>query len=177
MVLVLGLSGNCLAELYMEFVPYESINDIKARYPNATFTKISPAWAKESDAMYSMEGAGIPGKIVFRLFYDVRFFQEFCATRENEIKSKFCESKLSNPENMMLLEMVRFIPDKKISTKSIISKYGKPKYSTDENFNVFAEWDKRKISALLSEDKKFVNHIDYSFTEAEINRAVNKVSQ
>lgn len=169
---VFGLTSSCFSEIYKDFMPYDTLKEIKARYPNATFTQISPAWAKEKDVMYALEGTGMPGKVVLMLIDDHEFFQELCSTRDSGEKNAFCESKLSDPEHMIWLNSTRWIPRDKIPLKKLIEKYGKPTFKTDEDFNSYAEWKKRNIGALLTDDKKFAKHINFDFTTDEFKKAL-----
>lgn len=171
LIFIFGLSVNSFAELFMNFQPYESLSEIKAKYPNATFTKINPAWAKENDIMFSLTGEGLGGKIVLQLFDDREFFQELC--EPPDVKQKdICVNRFNDPENMYILSMVRWIPFSKISIEKLTSKYGKPKFKTDEQFNNYAFWQNKKIFALLNDTKTIVSHIDYYFTDEEIEKSL-----
>lgn len=170
--IVFGLSTNCFSEIYKDLVPYKTLKELREAYPTATFTEIVPAWAKEDDIMYSLEGIGIPGKLVLMLIDDHKFFQNFCITRNTDEINTLCDSKLSDPENMIWLNWTRWIPAVKIPLKKLTEKYGKATFTTDDYFHDYAEWNKRKISALLTNDKIFVEHVNFHFTDDEYEEAL-----
>jgi hypothetical protein len=40
-----------MAETYLDFGPLDTLDDVRARFPAATFTKKQPAWAQASDVL------------------------------------------------------------------------------------------------------------------------------
>jgi hypothetical protein len=61
------------AEIYKGIGPFDTMGDLKAKFPNAKFERTNPAWATESDAMYQVSGEGLSGTIIVK-FDDSRPF-------------------------------------------------------------------------------------------------------
>jgi hypothetical protein len=158
--------------------PLDTLADLQAKFPNATFEQLHPAWAGESDVMYSITGSGLSGKIIVK-FNDMRPFYKKMAEEADEKKEDgqnppvFWREMAGQADNTVMVSWVRWIPVLPIPIERLITKYGKPDrsdFSTDD-FEPYKEWTSRGIAAALSDNGKMVVRIEYSFTEKERERA------
>src|SRR3989337_1644867 len=72
-ILLLLIPSSGSAEIYQGILPKDTLGDVKARFPHAQFTKITPAWAQPKDFLYSITGEGLSGTIIVK-FDDGRPF-------------------------------------------------------------------------------------------------------
>ena len=73
----------------------------------------------------------------------------------------------------MTIDWVRWVPDVNIPIERLKSRYGEPEkcdYST-EDYRPYCEWESKGVNARLSDDKKQVFAIEYTFTLKENNLA------
>lgn len=171
------------AEIYQDFLPFDSLSIIKSKYPNAKFEDTKAAWVKEDESLIKLTGAGIPGSIFLKfstgdsiLKFFIKTDQEIIDKNpiydnsyfENNIKKY--NALLALPlDQRLTLDWVRFVPPNPIPFARLVSKYGNPeKYDFDpENFQPFCSWDNKGLNANLSDDKKYVYAIEYSFTDED----------
>lgn len=59
------------AEIYLNIRPFDSLGDVRNKFPGGVFEKIVPAWAKERDVLFKITGEGLSGSIIIK-FYDWR---------------------------------------------------------------------------------------------------------
>jgi len=170
LVLVLCLSSQALAEIYQGIKPYSTLGEIKAKFPNATFSKITPSSAQKYDVMYSVTGTGVDGDIVIK-FYDLRSFWKEQSDEANDQTTKEMYSRLAQlSDDSVSVTWVRWVPDTPFSVERLIEKHGNPDKSgfADEDDSPFKKWTSKGIYAHLSADGKEVLQMDFAFTEKEL---------
>jgi len=179
MVLVaLTLLGvEAYAELYQGIGPLDTLGDLKKKFPNATFTKMNPAWAQEYDVMHKIQGSGISGTIVVK-FYDGRPNWRKRAQEATDEKYKaLCERMANQPDDEVMVDWVRWLPDTPFPLERLITKYGKPDKSgfTDEDYTPYKEWTQKGVFVRLSDDGKKVLAIDFTHTKKEVDAAIQRM--
>jgi hypothetical protein len=186
-IIARGTSG----EVYKGIMPSFVLNDVKKLFPNATFEKMNPAWAKENDALYKVLGPGLSGTIVIKLTSYKETFKSSAQHVDSLIEAdsllspdtlkwderfkskranfrKFSESDWKSfqeyTEDSMEVSWVRWVPDSKIPVKRFIIKYGKPDTTnySDDDLTPYKYW-KRGISVYY-DDKEIVEKVDFDFT-------------
>src|SRR5260221_7152976 len=71
LVILSVMAAESGAETYGGIGYLDTFGMVKGRFPGGSFERQSPAWAQESDVMYKVTGAGLPGTIIIT-FYDSR---------------------------------------------------------------------------------------------------------
>lgn len=165
------------AETYLDISPVDNLGDVKNRFPNANVEKLSPGWAQATDALYKFTGVGMSGWIVVK-FDDIRpKLKEDAENEPDQVRAKFLlDFSQQSDEEAMSVKWVRWVPDNIIPVQRLILKYGKPEKSgfSDENYQPYRSWDKKGVAAYLSDDEKFVERIDFTFTRKEYRKAFFK---
>ena len=169
------------AEIYKDFTPFITLKQIKLNYPNANFEDAKPAWANEDEALFRMTGAGLTGTIVLKFSKSDKFWtkqlNEYEAKSLNENSESitylinFYKTSLALPlDERLVLDWVRFVPYIQIPYERLISRYGKPEKcgSNAEDFTPYCSWESKGVSINLSDDKKLVANIEYTFTYEEM---------
>lgn len=143
-------------------------------FPGAEFKKLNPAWAKEDDAMYSVTGEGIEGKIII-MFHDTRPLNRDYMNQETDdtMRRVFKEYSEQSDDDSLLVSWVRWVPDEPFPVERLIAKYGKPETSgfSSVDFKPYNLWKTKGIYAHLSVDGKNVVMITYNPTEKELKKA------
>jgi hypothetical protein len=173
LVLIFSLSSQAFAEIYQDIKPYSTLGEIKTKFPNATFSKITPASAQKYDAMYSVTGTGINGEI-FVKFHDLRsFWKEQSDAASDEATQELYSRLAQLSDDSISVTWVRWVPGTSFPVERLIEKHGTPDKSgfADEDDAPFKKWTSKGIYAHLSEDGEEVLEIDFTFTEKEILRA------
>ena len=182
---VIALFCNALqAEIYKDFVPFITLKQVRLNYPNAKFEDTKPAWASEDEALFTMTGEGLAGTIVLKFSKPDKYNNEKIAEYEKDILSATQEnvqtiqsiienykSKLALPlEEKLTLDWVRFVPTAEIPYERLVSRYGKAeKCDYDQNtFKPYCSWLSKGITVSLSDNKKMVDTVEYSFTFEEM---------
>lgn len=178
-----------IAEVYKDFVPYTSIAQMKANYPNARFDVVKAAWVRENDIFLKITGAGLAGTIYVatsKLSDDsikqkIESFKAIIAKQpdqdntywNNKVASHERYLTLSNDEKYSI-DWLRWVPDVSFPLERLKAKFGEPdKYDYSESdFQPFAEWFKRGLRVNLTDDKKMVHSIEYYFTDEDYNKAL-----
>lgn len=175
---------NAQAEVYKDLWPASSLREIKEKYPNAKFEDVKAAWVRENESFIAMTGVGITGKIFLKLSHTDQFKKNYISSSikhaddstSEEERDKFLNSArdmqnlLDAPlEDRLSLDWVRWVPLETIPIERLESRYGKPeKCDYDEDtFTPYCEWASKGLSVSLTDNKKFVMFIEYSFTEAD----------
>ena len=162
------------AEIYLGITPFKTLGDVQNMFPGAEFTKLNPAWAKEDDAMYSVTGEGIEGKIII-MFHDTRPLNRdyMKQATDNTMKRFFKEYSERPDEDSLLVSWVRWVPDVAFPVERLITKYGKPEKSdiSTVNFKPYKLWMSKGIYAHLSDDGGKVVMITYNPTKKELKKA------
>ena len=169
------------AEIYKDFVPSITLKQAKLNYPNAYFEDAKPAWANEDEALFKMTGAGLNGTIVLKFskldkYYtkQLNIYEAMSLNDNSESKTSLInlyKTALALPvDERLTLDWVRFVPDIQIPYERLISRYGKPEKcgSNAEDFTPYCSWESKGVSINLSDDKKLVTDIEYTFTYEEM---------
>lgn len=163
---------------------------VKEVYPNATYTKLKPAWLGSDEAFIRVSGYGMSGTL-FVAFND---FRAFWASRTKESATAFLkqagrqatdeevETYLARAnanaaeadEDALNVKWVRWAPEKPIPLGKLEGRYGKAVCSVDASFDTVCEWPKRSLSATMTEDGKSAMLLDTGFTESERSDGVRK---
>jgi hypothetical protein len=173
-LLVCSIVAVSSAEIYLGITPFKALGDVKNMFPGAEFKKLNPAWAKEDDAMYSVTGEGIAGKIII-MFHDTRPLNREYMNQETDdtMRRVFKEYSERSDDDSLLVSWVRWVPDEPFPVERLIAKYGKPERSdfSSVDFKPYNQWKTKGIYAHLSDDGENVVMITYNPTEKELKEA------
>jgi hypothetical protein len=176
LVLIFSLSSQAFAEIYQDIKPYSTLGEVKTKFPNATFSKITPASAQKYDIMYSVTGTSINGEMFIK-FHDLRpFWKEQSDAADDEATQELYSRLARLSDDTIRVTWVIWIPDKPFPVERLIEKHGTAEKS---GFNVeddapYIKWTSKGIYARLSEDGKEVLEIDFTFTEKELSTALKE---
>ena len=178
-------SNLSLAEIYKDFLPYDSLATIKTKYPNAKLDPIKAAWLKDDEAFIGLSGVGILGSTNLKFSTSDNFLKMLITYNQDQIDKnptadnsineerikKYNESLNLPLDDRLTLDWLRWISPDPIPLERLISKYGKPdKFDfLADTFQPYCLWDKKGVLANLSDDKKFVYSIEYYFTDEDRN--------
>jgi hypothetical protein len=179
-LLLILFSNISVAEIYKDFLPGDSLAIIKTKYPNAKLEEIKAAWVKDNESFIGLTGVGIIGSINLKFSTLDDFIKEMIKYTEDEIAknpssdnsenerliNSFNES-LNRPlDQRLTLDWLRWVSPDPIPFERLVSKYGKPeKCDFDpDTFQPICLWLSKGVSANLSDDKKYVYSIEFSFT-------------
>lgn len=188
-ILFLFICFRSEAEVYKDFVPYTSVAEMKANYPNAKFEVVKAAWVQEDDLFLKITGAGLSGTTYVatskssdaRVKQRIEKAKEYIAEHPEQDNSSYeadiavNERILARPlDDRYLIDWLRWIPDTLIPLERLKAKFGEPnKYDYNEDdFRPYAQWTARGLRANLSDDKKSVVAIEYIFTDEDNNKAL-----
>lgn len=168
------ITTNAHAELYRNIGPLDSLGDVKAKFPNASFESIKAAWVTESDALYKITGQGLSGSIVVKFDDGRPVYKKILENnpdgQHNDIIAKLSEK---SDEDALSVSWVRWVPDKVIPLQRFILKYGSAEKSgfDDEDMSPYKTWETKGLTAYLSDNGNYVVRVDYSFTINEQRKA------
>jgi len=183
-IYLLATSFIAHAEIYKDFTPNLSLEQIKSNYPNAVLQDIKAAWVKEDEALLKLSGGGISGAIMLKLSTMDKLANSLMGYLQSELEmAKNDEEKAKAQENIIFwknyialpkekkltLDWVRWIPESPFPFERIQGKYGKPdscEYS-DEDYAPFCNWKKKGVLVNLTDDRKRVTSVEYTFTKEE----------
>lgn len=170
-ILAFSLSFASNAEIYLGIGPLDKLGDVQEKFPRANITKLVAAWSQPHEALYEMKGPGLSGTVVL-LFNDYRSSWKDLAEKSPDIELYETMYQQSDAE-ALVINWVRWIPDNLIPLQRLVSKYGRPEKSafSDENYEPYRNWEKKGVTAYLSDDEKFVKRIDFSYTRDEQRKA------
>lgn len=158
------------SETYKDIGPLDTLGDLKTRFPKAHFIKQNPAWTQNTDVMYQISGEGMSGRIIVKL-YDARPKYRELLEKDPNGNTAELYKKLANEsdDEAISVEWVRWVPDYIIPVARFISKYGKPDKSgfADEDLQPYRLWEKKGLTAYLTDDEKNVVRVDFQFTRNE----------
>jgi hypothetical protein len=172
------LSSAAWAEVYNGMGPFKTLAEIQQMFPRANFTRMFPAWAQPDDIMYMVGGLGITGTMVLK-FSDYRPIYkqraEAAINDNNAIMAEHYEKEANGPDNSVVIQWVRWVPDSPVPIERLIAKYGKPEKTdfNSDDFKPFKAWPTRGITAYTSDDGKRVQKIDFGFTDKDYRAALN----
>lgn len=158
------------AEAYLGIAPGTDLASIRAKFPNATFTDLKPAWAPKTLRLYQMQGYGLGGIVVIKLD-DIRPILKESMNLESIATGE--------DDTYFVASGFRFIPDEPIKLDLLVKKYGHPeKQGVDKNFNKFVSWLSYGVSATLSDKKDgYVSMIEYVYTKEEFENSMRHPTQ
>lgn len=164
----------CSAETYRGIGALDKLKDIKNRFPYAKVEKVNPGWIKPDEAMYRFTGEGMAGSIIIK-FFDNREFWKNEADKVNdpEMAENLRALAQRSDDEALGISWVRWVPDRPIPLERLISKYGKPEESSysEEDYQPVRQWIEKGLVTYLTDDEKYVNRIDFTFTKKEIREA------
>ena len=168
-VICIVLAAPVCAETYKDIGPLDSLAELKAKFPGASFIDQKPAWAQQNQKLYAIKGDGMAGSIVV-LFSDNNDVVENAQRRYAESQGVAPEP-FKRSEESLVVEWVRWVPSEAIPLARVIAKYGQPEKSgfSDEDLQPYKSWIKRGLVVYLSDDSKYATRFDYSFTEKELH--------
>lgn len=157
------------AEVYQGIGPLDTLADIKAKFPGATFEQSHPAWAQDQDIIYSITGMGLHGATVVKCTDWRPLWRARLASATDEATIKTLTVLAGGGDGSVTVEWVRWVPAEVIPLRRLIAKYGPPeeKGFAQDSFQPYRRWTKKGLTAYLSDDEKGVVRIDYEFTPAE----------
>ena len=166
------------AEILHGIGPYDTLADVKKRYPNATFTTVSAAWVKRDERFVAMQGTCFPGAL--RLLFDdsrplFRDIERDCLEKAASDQDAVAKCKQlwgpvisEDDDHALSIRWVRWVPPAAIPLTRYKSKYGEPLVEfSNEDMTPIATWPSVALSAQLSDDKQNVLYVDTAFTRAE----------
>ena len=156
-------------------------------YPNAIFDVVKAGWVQEKQAFMKLHGTGLPGETYLAFSYNDSLFsnrvleidQEVAATPDADhteiLKTRDNFQKILDRslDEKMTLDWVRWAPGVHIPIERLKGRYGEPEkcdYSL-EDYRPYCEWASKGVKAQLTDDKKQVYAIEYTFTLREKNIA------
>lgn len=175
---LLFLFCSCLstarAEILQGINYVASLGDVKAVYPNATFTIETPAWLQPSQAFYTISGSGLSGSIKV-LFSDSRpdARQRLWDNKTNPDfdKSGFWKGLAGEQDNDALNVLwVRWVPLTPIPLDRYKQRYGNPTCSLNDVMQPICTWQSVALEASMTDDSKMVTFVTTVFTKAERQR-------
>ena len=150
---LLAISSLAQAEVFYGIEFNDSFNEIKEKFPNATFVNVDAAWLKPSQSLISMTGSGIKSTVAMR-------FERFPAT---SIDADYGDN--------LRLWSVKIIYKQPIRFNEFKKKYGLPsRCLKDEDFEIFCEFVDHELTARISNDGNFVYYVNSYFTREEQER-------
>lgn len=175
-----GFSTYAYAETYRDIGLFDTLGDLKEKFPTANFSKQNPAWAQKTDVLYQISGEGMSGLIVVK-FYDERPYLQALLMRAGDSLEPSVKERTENminqtDEEAITVEWVRWVPDYPIPVTRFVSKYGKPDKSgfSDESLQPYRSWEKKGLTAHLTDNEKNVVRVDFEFTKSEQRAAYRK---
>ena len=173
MILAVLVATAARAECYKGVGPLDTLADLRGRFPGATFERLVPAWAQESDVMYSIVGKGMSGTMVV-MFADYRpYWRDRLAATTDSSQVAFLRSLAEAADDDVGVRWVRWIPEAPIPLDRFITKYGTPETSGfgDEDMRPYKHWVSRGLVAYLNDAGESVTTIDFEFTRADSQQA------
>lgn len=192
LVLLLAMfCSHAHAEVLFEIRYSATLGMVKEVYPNATYSKLKPAWLGQDEAFIRVSGSGMNGALM------VAFFDErpLWASRTREdvlallsaggrepteaaVEDYLADSKkiaARGDDEALYVKWVRWVPVTPINLVKLESRYGKAACSMNEAFDTVCSWPKRALQATMTEDGKAARLIDTQFTEAERSDGVKRL--
>lgn len=168
-------SGQSLAATMFELAPFQTVTDIRAKWPGATLTRVELAWVKDGEVSMKMRGQGLPGELLV-LFNDWRpTFTKMIAQNEADgvdpnltVITARAEVRKGNDDSLTL-EWFRWIPPAPIPMDRVIRMYGKPSVCkpSPADFSPICRWVAEGISITQSNDEKSAVLFDFQFSKSE----------
>lgn len=171
------------AETYAGIGVMDTFADVKRRFPGAAFEKLQPAWAQTGDVLYSISGEGMAGRTIVK-FIDSRTV-DWKSPLEESVRKSFPQGAADEivrsathlgelaESQALVVEWVRWIPDRPIPLRRFLAKYGQPtkRDLADEDLQPYCDWTPRGVTAFLNDSADQVIRVDYTFTDKERDQA------
>lgn len=187
--LLFFISQSICAEVYKDFAPFTTLATIKKNYPNANFEVVKAAWVKENDLFLEITGSGLSGTTyvatskrsdseVKETIDRLKKRLDLDPSLNNDAWNNLIESEekylVAPDDEKYTIDWLRWVPNLPLPIERLISKFGEPDIYDfqEEDFQPYAQWVKRGLLARLSDDKKRVFSIQYSFSEDDYNSAL-----
>ena len=179
----ISLVISCIADadIYKDFRPEITLKEIKDNYPNGNYENINAAWVTEKDVFIKLTGSGLAGTTMLAFKKPDSAYLEIISNAKAKIAenpnedNKLLESTIDRYNKLislpldekLTLKWLRWLPAEILPFDRLVSRYGNPEKCgfNEENFQPFCDWISRAIRANLSDDKKQVLSIEFSFTE------------
>lgn len=181
-LLVISCIAN--AEIYKDFRPNITLKEIKEKYPNGNYENVNAAWVTEKDAFIKLTGTGLAGTILLAFSNGDSISKRIISNAKAKIETnpdgdnKILESTIDIQNKLISLPLdekltlnwLRWLPAEILPFDRLVNRYGNPEKCgyNDESFQPFCDWISRAIRANLSDDKKQVLSIEFSFTEDDL---------
>lgn len=170
-VLLLSVTAIGHAEILQEVNWMDSLGDVKKVYPNATYTRMTPAWLKNDESFIKITGPGLRGTILI-LFDDSRpSFKNSLTQNADDPDYKdrelFTAMSKKPDDTALTVSWVRWVPDQPLPLERFKQRYGIPKCDYDQTMEPYCKWGNKALDAAMSDDKKLVLSITTIFTKAE----------
>ena len=162
-------AGACKAEVFLGITYEASLGDIKKLYPNAQYTKLTPAWLTENEAFFRVTGSGLGGELRIA-FTDYRpgmrkFAKE---ATDQELAEAYRKAASKSEDESLRVDWVRLVYPSPVPLEVFKKKYGQPtSCSHDETFDLKCIWLGRAMVANMSKDGNSVTSADTRFTHQE----------
>lgn len=161
------------AEIYQGIEPNATLQEIKARFPNANYKPVKAAWVTADKAFYLITGSGLVGDL-YVAFYDERpaSFTSMTDAKAagNEILAKFYLAQWEKgTDESLSVQWVRWVPPAAIPVERFFGRYGKPVKVefNDSDMAPYYQWKEKGVLTTLTDDFKKVVSVEYGFTKAE----------
>ena len=182
--LAVGASSAAHAEILQNVYPYNTLGDIRARYPQAEFKRVAAAWVTEDQAFYSMQGAGFVGTL-YLAFSDQRpqWKRRATATVGVDFNALSLEDQVARnnawkpDDEALVIAWVRWIPPKPIPLSRLKARYGNPSKCDFDNsdFTPLCHWPARALVVQTTDDHQMATLLETGFTEDERRAELRKM--
>ena len=175
-----SLSTTGRAEKYLVFEPLDTLGDLRHKLPGAAFTRLSPAWTVDYQALYKISGSGLSG-LIYAMFDDSRALYRVMASDRFEASKPDKEIYAGKARDLsddaaMTLAWVRWMPEAPIPMERVYQRYGPfdERGVSEDDFKPVRGWRRRGVRATLSDDEKGVIFLEFHFTQDEMNAALKR---
>jgi hypothetical protein len=180
--MALAISQLAAAEELHGVQATDKLGEIRAKFPNAVFTRVKAAWVTSEEDFFSMTGKGFPGTL-YLAFTDSRpkarkRLSEEPETAEDDKSKQTMRALLQkwaneSDDDALMVKWIRWVPPEPIPMQRYKAKYGEP---TTCDFGIsdmqpYCEWKSNALVASLSDDQKYVLRVESDFTKAELRAA------
>jgi hypothetical protein len=145
------------------------LKSVKAKYPGADFKKTQPAWLKSDEAVFTITGQGMPGRL-FVVFSDNRpLFRSFIKQDLPEsTKNAYLAETNKIDDDALTVLWIRWIPESPIPLARARLLYGVPTCRpSPSDLTPVCIWENRALLASMSDDEKMVIYFETDFTKEE----------
>jgi len=141
-----------------------------AIFPGATFEKLDVAWTQENQVLYSVTGSGIEGTIII-MFDDFRpeLLQWSKEVEDLELAAAYVDLADVEDKHALQTMWVRWVVNRPIGVQRLVKMFGDKftKGYTTTDYRPYRYWEKRGVTAYLTDDEKSALLIEYEYTPEE----------